>query len=55
MRKALGVLCMLLGVAMLFGAGWLIRENHAEEKVAQESAALVLQQMTQQWKNICGL
>lgn len=48
MRKVLGVLCMLLGVAMIFGAGWLIWENHEEETGAQESAALVLQQMTQQ-------
>lgn len=48
MRKFLGALCMLLGVAMILGAGWLILENRAQETNAENSAALVLNQITEQ-------
>lgn len=45
MRKALGIFCMILGLAMIACAGLLIYGNQAEEDAAGESATLVLEQL----------
>ena len=43
MRKFFGILCMLLGLAMLAGSGWLLYQNYAEDQDAgiQSESALV--------------
>ena len=38
MRRAFGVLCMLLGLAMVAGAAWLVLANRAEESAAGDAA-----------------
>lgn len=38
MRKALGVLCMLIGAAMLAASGWMLWENRLEEAAAGQNA-----------------
>lgn len=45
MRKFLGVLCMLLGLALLAGAAWLLMENRAEESAAGDAAGEVMTEM----------
>lgn len=45
MRKFLGILCMLLGLAMMVGAGWLFFGNHTEEEQAGEASMGVLAEM----------
>lgn len=42
MRKGLGILLMLIGVAMLFCAGWMLKNNDQEERAAGDSAERVL-------------
>ena len=41
MRRFLGALCMLLGLALLAGAAWLLMENRAEESAAGDAAGEV--------------
>lgn len=48
MRKFFGIFCMLLGLAMVAGSGWLIYENRAEDEAAgslSESALVEFKQM----------
>lgn len=45
MRKFLGALCMLLGLALLAGAAWLLLENRAEESAAGDAAGTVMSEM----------
>lgn len=45
MRKFFGVLFMLLAIAMLVGAGWLINKNNTEETEAAESAEQVMYEL----------
>lgn len=45
MRKKLGILLMLIGVAMLFCAGWLLKSNDQEERAAGDSAESVQEQV----------
>ena len=45
MRKFLGALCMLLGLALLAGAAWLLMENRAEESAAGDAAGEVMTEM----------
>lgn len=42
MRKFAGAACMLVAVAMLAAAGWMIYRNHAEESMAGDSAEQAL-------------
>lgn len=42
MRKFAGAVCMLVAVAMLAAAGWMIYRNHAEESMAGDSAEQAL-------------
>lgn len=45
MRRFLGALCMLLGLALLAGAAWLLMENRAEESAAGDAAGEVMSEM----------
>ena len=45
MRRVLGALCMLLGLALLAGAGWMIYENFREDAEAGEQSAEMLAAM----------
>ena len=45
MRKGIGILFMLLGVAMVLCAGWLVMENRTEEQRAGESASQIFEQV----------
>ena len=45
MRKAFGVVCMALGLAMLIGAGWLLMENRAEESEAGVAADQAMEEL----------
>ncbi len=45
MRKAFGVLCMLAGVAMLLGAGWLLMDNSRTEADAGRWSVEILEEM----------
>ena len=42
MRKGFGILLMLIGVAMLVCAGWMLKNNDQEERAAGDSAERVL-------------
>lgn len=52
-RKLAGILCMLLGAALLAGAIWLMMENQREENEAGREAAAVLAEFQQAlgWEN----
>ena len=39
--KYFGIICMLLGLAMVAGSGWLIFQNNSEEAAAGELTASV--------------
>lgn len=45
MRKFFGIVCMLLGLAMVFGAGYLLYENREESETAGEQSETVLTEM----------
>ena len=45
MRKFFGALCMLLGLALLAGAAWLLMENWAEESAAGDAAGEIMSEM----------
>ena len=45
MRKFFGALCMLLGLALLAGAAWLLMENRAEESAAGDAAGEIMSEM----------
>lgn len=45
MRRFLGALCMLLGLALLAGAAWLLMENRAEETAAGDAAGEIMSEM----------
>lgn len=47
-RKLAGILCMLLGAALLAGAIWLMMENQREENEAGTEAAAVLAEFQQE-------
>lgn len=47
MRKGIGILCMLLGIAMVAGAAALLWQNRTLEQQAGESADMVLEVLTQ--------
>ena len=47
MRRVIGAVCMLLGGAMVIGAGWLLWQNRTEEQQAAQSAESVLQAIYQ--------
>lgn len=51
MRKVFGALFMLLALAMLSGAGWLIFENNAEETLAEKKAEQVMFSLTHKMQN----
>lgn len=45
MRKFFGIVCMLLGLAMVVGAGYLLYENREESETAGEQSETVLTEM----------
>ena len=51
MRKFFGVMCMLLGVAMLCGAGWLLYENYTEDQAAGQGSEVALEQLRELMEN----
>lgn len=48
MKSKFGVLCMILGAALMLGAAFLYRSNQAEDQVAQEAVLDVMPQLVQQ-------
>lgn len=45
MRKFFGIVCMLLGLAMVVGAGYLLYENREESETAGEQSETILTEM----------
>lgn len=44
-KRIIGLICMLLGVLLMIGAGFLLYENHREEAAAGNESAVVLTQL----------
>lgn len=50
LRKGFGVICMLIGLAMLAGAGWLLYDNYLQDEAAGSFSAEMLASMKQELK-----
>jgi len=48
MKSKLGVVCIILGVALMLGAVFLYQSNRAEDQVAQEAVVDVMPQLVEQ-------
>ena len=50
LRKSFGVIFMLIGLAMLAGAGWLLYDNYQQDEAAGSFSAEMLESMKQELK-----
>lgn len=48
MRRSLGIICILLGLALIIGSAWLFMKNQQEDITARESSAEVLTSLIDQ-------
>ena len=48
MRRSLGIICILLGLALIIGSAWLFMKNQQEDITARESSAEVLPSLIDQ-------
>ena len=48
MKSKLGIICIILGVALMLGAVFLYQSNRAEDQVAQEAVVDVMPQLVEQ-------